>query len=400
MAEEDNVVGIGDVIQSIEEEKAIIMGGIDSQACCTFTKGYMKRQAVYTCKTCLDISTVKAGFCYPCLVNCHEGHDTLELYTKRHFRCDCGNAKFGSFQCTLWEEKDDENVENRYNSNFSNQYCTCMRPYPDEDYEGNEEMFQCGICEDWFHLEVSSLFCNLKAFQHLNLPNGESAKPPEEYEELTCHLCLRKHAFLVIYALHNKEQPLSSVTSGHLSEESFTSDPEPKRLKLEDQYRIPYSETISISDCLLIRAAEKLHTKITDFYSVKLDSLGHSTSAKISSVFWSSGWRERLCRCTKCKLMYLQNNLQFLLDPKDTMSYYLKLGEQRATEIDKEESDALSVALSELPHSVAITVVEGVTNFKKALEEFLLQKRDNDHVITEAEVRSFFEKLREQQHHQ
>ncbi|KAF6767962.1 E3 ubiquitin-protein ligase UBR7 [Paragonimus kellicotti] len=247
--------------------------------------------------------------------------------------------------------------------------------------------FSVVSCEDWFHLE------------HLNLPNSESAKSPEDYEELTCHLCLSKHAFLVIYALHNKEQPLSSVTLEELSEESFTSNPEPKRPKLEDRYRIPCSETISSSDCLLIRAAEDLHIKITDLNSVKLSGLGYST-AKIPSVFWSSGWRERLCRCTKCKLMYLTNNLQFLLDPKDTMSHYLKLGEQRATEIDKEESDALSEALSELPHSVAITVVEGVTNFKKALEEFLLQKRDNDHIITEAEVRSFFEKLREQQRHQ
>lgn len=31
-----------------------------------------------------------------CSYNCHEGHDLVELYTKRAFRCDCGNSKFPS----------------------------------------------------------------------------------------------------------------------------------------------------------------------------------------------------------------------------------------------------------------------------------------------------------------
>lgn len=29
-----------------------------------------------------------------CSYSCHENHELIELYTKRDFRCDCGNNKF------------------------------------------------------------------------------------------------------------------------------------------------------------------------------------------------------------------------------------------------------------------------------------------------------------------
>lgn len=29
-----------------------------------------------------------------CSYSCHENHELIELYTKRDFRCDCGNDKF------------------------------------------------------------------------------------------------------------------------------------------------------------------------------------------------------------------------------------------------------------------------------------------------------------------
>lgn len=77
----------------------------------------------------------------------------LELWTKRNFRCDCGNSKFGEFFCKLFPNKDVENVENSYNHNFKGSYCTCGRPYPDPDVEEQVEMIQCCVCEDWFHEE-------------------------------------------------------------------------------------------------------------------------------------------------------------------------------------------------------------------------------------------------------
>ncbi|KER22076.1 hypothetical protein T265_09729 [Opisthorchis viverrini] len=378
---EETTVSIEDVVKSINEEQAIVMGGIDDRACCSFTKvsllstphdfflikGYMKRQAIYTCRTCLDTSNVHAGFCYPCLLSCHDGHDTLELYTKRNFRCDCGNQNFAPFQCKLWEEKDDENVDNQYNHNFSNSYCICQRPYPDEEYEGNEEMIQCGLCEDWFHVE------------HLNLPDDVAA--PDEYEEMTCSQCLRRCAFLCLYALSRKEQPwcmafstlLSSaqVVNGHVNIE-----PETKRLKLDGESNGPISPSL-VNDCELLRIASDLEIQGFDFKKLRVKDLGLSDDSKVPSVFWSSGWRERLCRCPSCVTLYKYLNVSYLLDPEDTMEYYLALGEKKAIEIEKEENEALSEALSELPHSVASHIAAGVNYMKETLEEFLKKKHES-----------------------
>lgn len=75
----------------------------------------------------------------------------MELWTKRKFRCDCGNSKFGEFFCKLFADKDPENLENSYSQNFKGSYCTCGRPYPDPVAKEQVEMIQCCICEDWFH---------------------------------------------------------------------------------------------------------------------------------------------------------------------------------------------------------------------------------------------------------
>ncbi|TPP63323.1 putative E3 ubiquitin-protein ligase UBR7 [Fasciola gigantica] len=386
--ESDGVVDFKDILASMDEEKAVVMGGIDNQAVCSFTKGYMKRQALFTCRTCLDISSILAGFCYPCSVNCHEGHDIIELYTKRNFRCDCGNAKFKGFHCTLWEEKDDENINNQYNTNFSNKYCTCQRPYPDENYEGVEEMIQCGICEDWFHAE------------HLNLSSGLTV--PEEYEEMTCFQCTRKHAFLLLYAIRAKEQPLTAIVNGSMDryEERKNEvncehdESRGKRLRLDPS--ADHSTGSKSITCHLESMVSGFGLKVESSHQLKLEDLPWMNRRETPSLFWSSGWRERLCSCDLCQDMYKEQRLKFLLDPEDTMAYYLNIGEQKAIEFDKEENDALNAALAELPHAVAINVAVGVNNLRKAIEEFFKQKRDEDHVITEAEVRTFFEKLREQ----
>ncbi|KAH8852159.1 E3 ubiquitin-protein ligase [Schistosoma japonicum] len=245
--EEDTVVKIENVLDEIDEENCIAMGGIDDKSVCTFIRGYVKRQALYTCRTCLNIDEVKAGICFPCAMECHADHDVVELYTKRRFRCDCGNAKFAGVNgCLLWEEKDDENNLNRYSENFSNRYCTCHRPYPDPDYDGVEEMIQCGICENWFHLEK----------------------------------------------------------------------------------------------------------------------------------------------------MYMYFQVEFLLDPEDSVSFYMQLGKQRTKSINDEEKRTLDEALAELPHHVAVNFATGFARLKEALEEFFTKKRGENHVVTESEVRAFFEDFR------
>jgi E3 ubiquitin-protein ligase UBR7 len=127
-----------------------------------FVQGYVKRQALYACLTCTGGDRARAGVCLACTYACHSDHDLVELYTKRNFRCDCGNSLFDDADgkrrpCTLTPDKDPVNDKNQYNQNFDGVYCVCSKPYPCDEYQ-DVEMVQCCLCEDWYHTTVSRIF--------------------------------------------------------------------------------------------------------------------------------------------------------------------------------------------------------------------------------------------------
>jgi len=83
------------------------------------------------------------------MINCHDGHDVIELYSRLDFRCDCGNGRMPQ-SCKLFNDKlDYENEGNFYNPNFFDCYCTCKKPHAPEYMD--QFMIQCYHCEDWFH---------------------------------------------------------------------------------------------------------------------------------------------------------------------------------------------------------------------------------------------------------
>ena len=132
---EEEELTMQDVVDSetaLIEEANAVLGEADPDAC-SYDFGYM-RQAIYVCLTCTPTITEPAAICLACSLQCHEGHEVNELYTKRHFKCDCGNSKFAGTEgrkCCLIPAKKDLNTENVYNQNFQGLYCTCSRPYPD-----------------------------------------------------------------------------------------------------------------------------------------------------------------------------------------------------------------------------------------------------------------------------
>lgn len=189
--EEEGVVTMTEVIEGLEAQELeadLVLGGDEGKEC-TYSKGYLARQAVFSCLTCCPEGN--AGVCTACSITCHDGHDVVELWTRRHFRCDCGNSKFGVGVCRLFSSKDAENSENVYNQNHKGVYCTCKRPYPDPDGEDQGEMLQCCICEDWFHET------------HLGLDSEEQVPRDEDgeplYDELICQACAAHLDFLTCY---------------------------------------------------------------------------------------------------------------------------------------------------------------------------------------------------------
>ncbi|XP_059468581.1 putative E3 ubiquitin-protein ligase UBR7 [Neocloeon triangulifer] len=191
--QKDQEVTMVDVLQEEQEREQdanAVLGGSDDQHC-TYSSGYVPRQALYLCTTCVATqgeNQTPAGICLACSYKCHEGHDLVELYTKRAFRCDCGNSKF-EHKCRLEPEKEAFNEKNSYNQNFKGVYCTCARPYPDPDDDVEDEMIQCIICEDWYHT------------RHL----GEGVSVPSEFSEMICGCCMGKTPLLASYVNNTAE---------------------------------------------------------------------------------------------------------------------------------------------------------------------------------------------------
>lgn len=220
-----------------EETVAAVLGDCD-ETNCSYDSGYVKRQALYACKTCQAESksstgeTILHGICLACSYECHADHELEELYTKRNFRCDCGNSRFtNNNPCKLRANKEATNPLNKYNHNFLGLYCVCNQPYPVGDGDAdqstdakpqqqsqsqptdstsnttetanpdanNDEMIQCIICEDWYHLG------HLKGVDTAS-PNTDPNQ--DEYEDMVCHTCMLKSTdFLWYYQGRLLNQP-------------------------------------------------------------------------------------------------------------------------------------------------------------------------------------------------
>ncbi|XP_063986306.1 putative E3 ubiquitin-protein ligase UBR7 [Diachasmimorpha longicaudata] len=334
--EEEKSVTMLDVLQEenqLEEDANAVLGASDDKNC-TYSQGYI-RQALYACNTCCPGSKEPAGVCLACSFHCHEGHELIELYTKRHFRCDCGNSKFNGKKCSLDPAKASTNNENQYNQNFTGVYCTCARPYPDPEDTTNDEMLQCVICEDWYHSK------------HLNCKD----EIPEEnaYEEVVCSGCMGQHHFLWGYA----------------SQYSVN-----KSIKKEEEKG---DESVDVTQ---------------QFSGCKLPAKeGDRTEG---SCFWAEGWRAALCTCDNCKKMYEKENISFLIDPTDSVQAYEEAGKLVRSESAYERG---MKALASLDHVQQVNAIEEYNNMKDHLKQYLKKFVENKKVVREEDIKEFFSEM-------
>ncbi|CAE6443733.1 unnamed protein product [Rhizoctonia solani] len=127
---------------------------------CTYDLGYLK-QSVYLCLSCQD----GRGVCASCSIGCHADHEQIELFPKRHFRCDCPTSGM-AHPCSLRPAPQPQtplsapqtgphklpiNTENTYSQNYfrGGRFCRCAQTY--DAKRERETMVQCLVCEDWFH---------------------------------------------------------------------------------------------------------------------------------------------------------------------------------------------------------------------------------------------------------
>ncbi|GAA5901494.1 hypothetical protein JCM6882_006296 [Rhodosporidiobolus microsporus] len=145
---------------------------------CTYDMGYIK-QPLYACLTCLHNRAVCAG----CSISCHAEHQLVELFNRRHFRCDCGTEAMGAGSCCQLTGREDApaNKDNRYDANFRGEFCFCGAPY--DPQTESDTMYQCIVCEDWVH--HGCVFG-----KHID----DDEQPPlkqDDFDQFVCERCVK-----------------------------------------------------------------------------------------------------------------------------------------------------------------------------------------------------------------
>lgn len=359
---EEHTVSLVDVLEEdeeLEEEASAVLAGSDSDHC-SYPQGYVKRQALYACSTCTPKGVEAAGVCLACSYKCHEGHDLFELYTKRNFRCDCGNRKFTELQCKLHPDKDEVNNLNKYSHNFFGVYCTCGRPYPDPDDQVEDEMIQCVVCEDWLH------------GRHLGCVVPDCV----ELQEMICESCMNKNPFLWTYAAHFAVQHAAvQVKVEDELEDSKTNIPNNEKEDNDDDVKEP--------SCKRSRVEEEPDCRLRQLQAID------QKRVQSGAVFWPPAWRSKLCSCNTCQERLSEANLSFLLDESDTVLTYENQG--KSNEQRQQGHDPLMSALDNLNRVQQLEIIHGYNDMKAELKDFLQRFASDGKVVTPDDIRQFFE---------
>ncbi|KAL3080357.1 hypothetical protein niasHS_012462 [Heterodera schachtii] len=349
--EEDEIL-MDELIKFDEEREdtalALLGGSLDSV--CTYSEGYKNRQPLYSCKTCFERTGQLAGICYACSENCHDGHNLVEMYSKRRFCCDCGNAKFET-KCKLFEEKDANNKRNKYSDNFKGIFCSCKKAYPPDENDATasvEDMFQCCMCEDWFH--PSHIFPPEQSTEEAEKKHSLS----DDSETLICKDCVDNYPFLGFYV---------KVPSTNEEEMSTSQN------KNAEEQR---------DDVCKLEAMKKKGEKETG-----------------KSVWMEVGWREELCRCQKCMNLYEDFDCSFLLEPEDTLAHFEQQNREKASQKDGAKDIYQIVVEETKEHETALKMMVGFEQMKRHCKEFLRKRADEKSgLITGEDVEQCFAELR------
>eukprot|EP00090_Calanus_glacialis_P026870 TRINITY_DN42238_c0_g1_i1.p1 TRINITY_DN42238_c0_g1~~TRINITY_DN42238_c0_g1_i1.p1 ORF type:complete len:402 (+),score=131.60 TRINITY_DN42238_c0_g1_i1:48-1208(+) len=349
--------------QALEADANAVLGDVSDTAC-TYPLGYLPRQPVYACNTCSEPEGggKPAGVCLACSYHCHEGHNLVELYTKRQLRCDCGSNKLKT-SCKL-EPSKEENTENKYNQNFSGLYCTCSRPYPDQDDPVEDCMIQCVVCEDWYH------------GRHTGMGQGG---PPDDssFAEMICAGCVARLPYLQFYsglAVSKVEKEDAgadaavNVEKGEGAAKEVKENVEPLAKSGVD---VPADANASSVDTVCPLTKPSPNIPLT------------------SSMFLPMGWRSALCKCSSCSKLYLDTKTTFLTQETDTVHHYESQARERKGTLEQGME-----ALSQLDRVKQVEAIHSYNNMKENLMEYLTKFADNKKVVREDDIKTFFEGMK------
>ncbi|KAG4303901.1 hypothetical protein PORY_002690 [Pneumocystis oryctolagi] len=256
---------------------------------CTYDRRL--RQPLYVCKTCSPAKkeSQKGGICYSCSIQCHGEHELIELFCKRDFRCDCGTDRLGTEMCKIRKERSPVDLDNQYNHNFEGRFCWCNIEYDPTTDE--RTMFQCLLCEDWFHDQCIGV---------------ENISNVEEFDLFICRTCIKKESWLKRYAYvkgfywnKNKEHEENKIQEGSFDTLSDANHISKALDSCENRKR-------EVNDELVQSSVKKTKTENDASISCSWEALLPGPEEDIS-LFLSKDFRLYMCHCVKCLSLMSKN---------------------------------------------------------------------------------------------
>lgn len=164
------------------------------------------RQNLHICHNCPSVvPNNPLAFCYSCAITCHNfdpenagqdnedvldgygdedapSHSIEEIWSRKNFLCDCPSTGHCKLLAKVPDAFNSHKNSRHRPHNFSGRYCFCDGK---GWAAGDRTMYQCEICEDWFHDDCVGR-------DHQNSENSEI--PSEDsFNDFICRSCVIKH---------------------------------------------------------------------------------------------------------------------------------------------------------------------------------------------------------------
>ena len=338
---------------------------------CTYNMGPI-RQQVFACKTHNNI-----GICYSCSILCHTSCDIVELFTKRHFTCDCGTErdnrvkKDNEVRCMIRKNTSDDipASDNIYNQNFKGFFCDCSKEY---DPDSPAIMLQCILgleCdEDWYHDYCIMGKKDTKIIRRGDKENQEVLEEaPEGFPELEsfdsfiCWKCISKYEYY-----------FNKLLSHELSNELFS-----HKLIRADTNIKPQTE---VNNNIKKRNfGEMSDFQTSKYYSLFLKKDYPKTLKKIKGSI--KDHNDKL-------YLFLDRIIPFLLDDDPIYEPCEDDDEKNETDIFQLTKDFLEASQN---RSQVAKNIAAFHNLKSKLSDFLKSFADSGKVVKEDDIKSFFQ---------
>lgn len=318
----------------------------------------------------------------------------------------------GATPCSLRKvSQNPPNDKNSYNHNFVGRFCDCDQVYDVDAEEGT--MFQCLVCEDWFHEKCI----------------GEGRVPDQDdFDAFVCQVCVGKNEWLGRY-VGNKTAFMSTLetyseikvdveaTNEALAStvESIESNPmpsiaEPGRAASTEPPDAPSPSNVPTTGVKRSLSTDP-ETSSLPPKRVKSESEETPVTCKWASLprtpplpfalFLKEAFRDSLCRCLDCETTRLRtlpmiSHEEETYEPdEDNSDTGLSSPFLSAAGFNTLDSilEAGTRALSSLPRTQALDGIVAYQALSTKLKTFFQGFAETGRVVSEADVRGFFAEM-------